>query len=61
MVAINVESYKNAGVHTIAVGNRKLFWVKLIDVQNALGIQNMPELLRREMCGIFETKDLIEE
>ena len=30
----------------------------MIDVQNGLGFKNMPELVRREMCGEFETKDL---
>ena len=34
MVEITVESSKNTGVHTITVGNRKLIWVKMIDVQN---------------------------
>ena len=37
MVVITVESYKSAEVHTITVENRKLFWVKMIDVQNKLG------------------------
>ena len=61
MVVITVESYKNARVHTITVGNRKLFWVKMIDAQNGLGIKTMPDLVRRELCGNFETKDLTEE
>ena len=47
MVVITVESYKNAGVHTITVGNRKLFGVKMINAQNGLGIKNMPDLVRR--------------
>ena len=34
MIVITVESYKNAGVHTIKVGIRKLIWVKTIDIQN---------------------------
>ena len=28
MVVITVEKYANAGVHTITVENKKLFWVK---------------------------------
>ena len=39
MVVITVESYKNAEVHTIKVKNKELFWVKMIDVQNGLGIK----------------------
>ena len=33
----------------------------MIDVQNGLGIKNMPDLVRREMRSIFETKDFTEE
>ena len=36
MVVITVEKYANAGVHTITVENKELFWVKMIDVQNGL-------------------------
>ena len=34
MVDISVENYQNVLVYTIAVGNRELFWVRMIDVQN---------------------------
>ena len=37
MVVITVQSYKNAEVRTIAVKNKELFWVKIIDIQNGLG------------------------
>ena len=33
MLDISVENYKNAEVHTITIGNRKLFWVKMNDVK----------------------------
>ena len=36
MVVITVEKYANAGVHTITVENKKLFGVKMFDVQNGL-------------------------
>ena len=39
MVVITVEAYKNATVNTITVGDRKLFWVKMIDVQDGLGLR----------------------
>ena len=60
MVVITIESYKNAEVHTITVKNKELFWVKIIDVQNGLGIKNMSDLVRRKICGIFEKNDLTE-
>ena len=33
----------------------------MIDVKKGLGLKNMPDLVRKEMCSIFETKDLTEE
>ena len=56
MVVITAEAYKNAKVNAITVGDRKLFWVKMIDVQDGLGLKIMSDLVRREMCGIFEKK-----
>ena len=37
-----------AGVHTITE-NKKLFWVKMIDVQKGLDLKNMPDLVKKEM------------
>ena len=39
MVVITVQAYAEARVHTIKVGNRKLFWVKMIDVQKKIGFK----------------------
>ena len=33
----------------------------MIDVQKGLGLKNMPDLVRKEICGIFETKIPTEE
>ena len=32
MLDISVENFENAGVHTIAIANTKLFWVRMYDV-----------------------------
>ena len=61
MVVITVEAFKNAKINTITVKNKKLFWVKMINVQNGLKLKDIPDLLRKEMCGIFEASDLTEE
>ena len=61
MVVITVESYLNAGVHIITVENEELLWVKMDDVKRGLGIKNIFDLLRKEMCSIFETKNLTKE
>ena len=53
MVVITVEAYENAEVHTIKVNNKKLFWVKMTDVQDGLGIKNISDLLRKEIFGKY--------
>ena len=57
MVDISVEKYTNAKVSTVRVGNKKLFWVRIDDVQEELGVENMSDLVRKEVHGIFETKN----
>ena len=52
MVVITVQNYTKAGVHTITVENRKSIWVKMIDVQNGLGIKNISDLVRKNIQGI---------
>ena len=61
MVVITVEAYKNVQVHTITMKNKELFWVRMKDAQDGLGVENIHELLRKEICGIYESKDLTEE
>ena len=51
----------NAKVHTIAVGNRELFWIKMIDVQYGLGIKIISNLVRKNIQGRYETKNPTEE
>ena len=43
-------------VHTITVKNKELFWVKMVNVQKGLGLKNVPDLVRKEIQGIYETK-----
>ena len=57
MFKISVEKYSNAKVHTIIVGNKELFWVRLCDVQEGLGVTNMSVLVRKYIHGNFETKN----
>ena len=60
MVVVTGEAYQNARVHTITVKNKHIFWVKMKDVQGRLGIKNISDLLRKEICGRFGTKGLTE-
>ena len=33
----------------------------MIDMQKGLGLKNMPDLVKKEICGTFETKNPTEE
>ena len=61
MVVIIVQNYTNAEFHTITVENRELFWIKMIDVQKGLSIQNISDLVRKEIQVIYETKTFIKK
>ena len=61
MVVNTVEAYRSGGVYIITVKNKELFWVKTSDVQNGLGLKNVPDLVRKEICTIFETKNLTKQ
>ena len=41
MLVITIENCKNAKVHTIELKNKDFFWIKMIDIQNELGLKNM--------------------
>ena len=53
MAVITVQAYAKAGVHIIKVGNRELFWVKMIDVQKGLGLKNISHLVRKQIQGMM--------
>ena len=66
MVIISGEAYENTKVHTIKINNKKLFWVKMTDVQDGLGIKNISDLVRKEIFGKYydeeqSIKDLTKE
>ena len=57
MVDISVEKWTIAKVYTIGVSNKKLFWVRMYDVQQRIDVKNMSDLVRKEIPGIFRTKN----
>ena len=61
MVVVTVQAYANAGIHTIKVRNKKLFWIKMCDVKKGLGLKNISHLVRKQIQGMYETKCLTEE
>ena len=60
MVFITAEDYKNAGVDVIE-DNEDYFWVRMKNIQNELGLENIRDRLGRSMQGIFESKGLTKE
>ena len=61
MVVITAEACKNAQVHTIKVKHRDFSGIQMKDVQGRLGIKNIRYLLRKEMCGRFNSTELTEK
>ena len=55
MVVITIEKCENAKINTVKVGNKELFCIRMIDIQNGLGLKNMSDLVRKEIHGIFST------
>ena len=39
------------------MSNKELFWVRMYDVQEEIGVKNMPDLVRKETQSIFRTKN----
>ena len=61
MSFITVENYLNARVYTITVNGKELFWVKVNDIQNGLGIKNISDLVRKEILGRCDAKEPTEK
>ena len=57
MVDISLEKHTNAKVYKIRVSNEKLFWVRMCDIQEGIGVKIMSDLVRKEIRGIFRTKN----
>ena len=53
MADISVEKYTHAKVCTIQVSNKKLFWVRMCDVQEGIGVKNVSDLVTKKKLGYF--------
>ena len=60
MYLISAEGYENASIKTVPEKNGHI-WVKMKDVQNGLGVTNMPDLILKELYGIYEIKNVTKE
>ena len=55
MVVITVEKCREANIDVVTIENSDLFWIKINDVQQGLGVQNISDLVTKEKKGIFNT------
>ena len=56
MSFITAKAHENAKVETIKVENKKLFWLKMNDIQSGLDIKNISDLVRKEILGRCDTE-----
>ena len=61
MYLISVEGYKNAGVNILIIKKTGKLWTRMKNVQDGLGVKNMPDLILKEIYGIYEIKNLTKE
>ena len=62
MFFITIEFYKNAKVNVIKDSETdNYFWVEMKDVENGLGLKCIRSLIRKEICGIYDTDNLTKE
>ena len=61
MYLILAEGYKNAGVNFLRIKKTGEIWTEMKDVQDGLGVQNISDLILKEIYGIFKTKSLTKE
>ena len=56
MCLISAEGYKNAGVDFLRIKRTGEIWTKMKDVQDDLGVQNISDLVLKEIFGIYKTE-----
>ena len=61
MNLISAEGYKNAGVHCLKIRKTDELWVGMKDVGVGLGVKSISDLVLKEICGIYEKKELTKE
>ena len=61
MYIISVEGYKKAGVDFLRIKKPGAISTKMKDIQNGLSVQNISDLVLKEIYGIYKTKGLTKE
>ena len=61
MYLIPGEGYKNARVDLLIIKRTGKIWTKMKDIQDGLGVQNISDLILKEIYGIYQTKSITKE
>ena len=61
MNLISAEGYKNAGVNFLKLKKTDELWISIKDVGNGLGVQNISDLVLKELYGVYGKKKSTEE
>ena len=56
MNLISAEGYTNAKVHFLKIEETDELWIKIKDVGDGLGVKNIPELVLKEIYGVYGKK-----
>ena len=57
MYLISAEGYKKADVLILIIKKTGKIWASMKNVQDGLGVKNMSDLILKEICSIYETKN----
>ena len=57
MYLISAEGYKNASVYCLRIKKTGETWVSMKDVGAGLGVKNISDLVKKEICGIYGKKN----
>ena len=56
MYVISAEGYNSAGVDLLIMKRTGEIWTKIKDIQNGLGLQNISDLVLKDLSGIYKAK-----
>ena len=57
MYLISAKGYQNAGFRNLIEKESGIIWVSMKIVQDFLGVQNISDLVLKEIYGIYKTKN----
>ena len=61
MYLISAKGYTNAGVRLLIEKETGIIWASMENVQDGLGVQNISDLVWKEIYGIYKAKNLSKE